>query len=287
MATMSGPGADGRLPEALSAQGYGLYSGRLRLPAGLLNDSLLITHPDGGLYCLRIRNTDHREGVKAYLDLLHEFMGLAGLGGTCAFRDVAAEVAFVARCIACSLDVPDVITWGAEWMLARYVPGPLLKDYLSAGGNGAVVFSFLDGLLQAHDQGLALMDRWGGNEVVVAPDRVTYLDFDLELRFDGPDAARTAATFDLAVALRTSLLWPSNKDTALGHVLAWCRTLWPWSAGPYDRALLAHLLRAACRFYESSDRPANLAPSAPLAWHTATNVAVARLADWLEYDGDG
>jgi tRNA A-37 threonylcarbamoyl transferase component Bud32 len=209
-------------------------------------------------------------------------MGLYELHGKVEFRDIKSEVAFIEKCRACSLPVPEVVMSSADWMLARYIPGPVLKDYLGTFGGSTAIPSFLGGLFRAHSSGIALGDRWGGNEIVTEPNRVTFLDFDIDVRFKGHCAKRCRLAFDLAVALRASLLWPQDKREALEHVQAWFHTLPSWSAKLYDFALLTRFLRGACRFYTPLARPASLETSGSQASHTATNIVVYRLAELLE-----
>jgi len=271
-----------RLPQELTSLGYVPYRGELSLGPGLLNQTALVTNPQGDLFCFRRRKYGHRRLVSTYLGLLYKAMGLYELAGRVVFRNIAGQVALIADCQAASLDVPELVASGTNWMLTRYVLGVLLKDRLSTALAKTPVLNFLNGLVHAHDHGIILADRWGGNEIVTQGDRITFLDFDVEFRFRGLNTIQYAASFDLAIALRACLLWPQDKKVALNCVLDWIRSLPSQTFQGHDLPLLARALRGSCEFYDSPARPTGLGPSAPLPLHRATNTVVYQLADYIE-----
>ncbi len=265
----------------LRSLGYTPYTGPLALQDGLLNDNRLITNDTGELFCFRLKKYGYRDLVVAYLRGLYGAMGVDDRRARLRFRTIKEQVDFTDRCHVCALNVPVVVAFDTDWMITRYIPGVRLKDYLAEHEGLVAATNFLDDLSRAHMNDIVFFDRWGGNELVTGQDTIVFLDFDIELQFDGPNASRYAATLDLAVALRTCLLWSQIKGQTLDLLSAWLENLSPGSAELYDQALLARFLGGACDFYNSPARTAALATSAPLSQHHATNECVYRLMSRL------
>jgi hypothetical protein len=182
------------------------------------------------------------------------------------------------------LNVLDVVDFGEDWMLTRYVQGELLKDALKkASFEPGLVFIFLNGLLQAHEHNIVLLDRWGGNEIVTPQKQIVFLDFDVRVDFDGWHALRKAAMFDLAIALRTCFLWAPDRKAVLGQLQTWFARSLPRLGSLYDASLLVRYLRGGCQFYAlfDEDNPAGLTLSVTAEQHRATSEAVYKLVDWL------
>lgn len=252
--------------------GLTLYQGQLRLEAGMLNRNTLLVDAEGRLLCWRQRVEDSF-GVQAYLAALYEAMGLSALAGRLRIRSIEEQVEFSRRCQAAGIPVPAVIQFGADWMVSTYIPGATLKATLEHSSPPEAIARFLDGVRQAHQRGIALMDRWGGNEIVTPEGRVVFLDFDVQVTFACSRPLRAAAAFDLAVALRACCLWSSNKAAALGQLTAW----WDEKGGFYDGNLVIRFLNGACDFYAQFDRQVGLSLSVPWSQHSLTNAAISQL----------
>ena len=124
----------------------------------------------GELYCLRLSRRCGQELVRGYLNALYGSMGLFWLGGGFGLRDTRSQVEFIAKCRRHSLGVPEVVEFGTNWLLSRYVAGLPLNDCLSTHSDKRPILNFLDGLFLAHSNGIVLEDRWGGNEIVSETD---------------------------------------------------------------------------------------------------------------------
>ena len=238
----------------------------------MLNTNTLVVDAAGNLMCWRQRMED-THGVQIYLAALYEAMGLLALAGRLRVRTMDEQVVFSQRCRQAGVKVPAVIRSGNNWMLSTYIPGETLKDSLEKGSRTQVISLFLTGLQQAHRRGIALMDRWGGNEIVTPEEDIVFLDFDVQVTFAGarPFAALTA--FDLAVAMRACCLWSPDKEMALTQLQSW----WRENGRFYDSSLLARFLAGACDFYAHFDSLSGLFLSAPWSQHKLTNAAIGEL----------
>ena len=266
-----GPADAMTLPHELEAAGFVPRADGPVLPVGLLNWNTLVEDRAGRLYCLRVPRPGGEHLVVGYLGALYAAMIRSPV--PVRLRGIPAQAEFARLCESRGLAVPVVVAVGTDWMLSRYVEGRRLSDTLADEDGLRCIGAFLEEMFHAHRQGIVLADRWGGNEIVRRSGRITFLDFDVDTGLEPDDGGRE---LDLAVALRTCLLWSGNKQRAVQAVASVLATEEEFSR-LYDREVLAVYLGNACAFYAAADAPSLAHASPSREEHAATNVAVRKL----------
>lgn len=111
--------------------------------------------------------------------------------------------------------MPEVLVVGDHWLLTEWIVGTRPVDALQ--GSVLPATAWLESLARAHESGVAVGDRWGGNELLTADGTAVLIDFDLEFQTDGP--LEELMALDLAVALRAVLRWTSDEHRSVRQIV--------------------------------------------------------------------
>lgn len=219
---------------------------------GLFNHILLIT-TEFDRCVFRARRDISAEAGDAYMQYMYEATGFIQNGGSFKLRNIAEEADFLKQALADDLPVPKLIYAEQDWMLIEYVTGKTLLEFLEDGE-----VKFLKNIIQemnlAHRRGIIYADRWGGNEMIDAEEKVRMIDFDIEWFYQGGNDG-TLEALEMAWTIFNGMRITTNREDLLN--LVECQIVPSLKAWGYDFYKMQNFIQGLCNFYLDPNKPSN------------------------------
>jgi radical SAM superfamily enzyme YgiQ (UPF0313 family) len=220
-----------------------------RLTGGNLNLSVLLRGPERS-FLFRHRGGPSRADTREYLADLYQVAGLPSFGASFDFRTMQQEVDFIAAARRAGVRTPEVRAHGADWLIRDYVSGTPLAEALPADpqASPATVLRLLFQLMQAHQAGIAIGDRWGYNEIVDDAGHLHFIDFDVCWIPSESMGKSPLYDMDMALAIFGAVLFagPRREDLAQTLQEYGVPLLAEWG---YDLTRIARVLLGYREFY--------------------------------------
>jgi tRNA A-37 threonylcarbamoyl transferase component Bud32 len=186
------------------------------ITAGNKNITKLVSDRKGALYVKKSRGPGQQDNDALQTRLAGEY-AKAGFGGndrTVSLRTFPEQAEFAATAEEAGVPVKVPVFADEQTLIYPYTPGKKLRDLVLFDRDTTGVRPALEVLYKAHDNDIALGNRWAENMIV--QDAAAVVPIGLDVAIDGPKAAE----FDMAQLLYSTASVTNRNFTQMMEIFS-------------------------------------------------------------------
>ena len=180
------------------------------------NHVSMAVNTTGDHYVVRLANPEWYASTETKIRRDYQELGLLDMGGDFEVRSPLEQKKFHEYCAQKGLSIPKIVFANQHGMILEFIKGEPLSVLGNMPEYAGFLCKYLKSVHFAHQQGIILGDRHGGNVLIVPDGKVWHIDFDVKLK-----GSAFLREFELSEAVFFAIASSRQKDESALVIKDW------------------------------------------------------------------